>query len=181
MRRRRHQQTDFVDPDLPITPMLDMSFQLLAFFILSFKPMPTEGQISVNLPPPQEGGLNTNMLDITKEKPTKYVARVQATDRGQIASITLFKIVTSPAGTELMEDEKGTSFGSDVPAFLRACVKLVEDEKRRRAANPNIPAPKLTIEIADLLLQSHVMSVFDASIQAGFTDVAPVPIDRSKQ
>ena len=29
---RRRQGTDFVEPDLPITPMLDMSFQLLAFF-----------------------------------------------------------------------------------------------------------------------------------------------------
>ncbi len=29
---------------MPITPMLDMSFQLLSFFILTFRPMPTEGQ-----------------------------------------------------------------------------------------------------------------------------------------
>ncbi len=35
---RRRQGTDFVEPDLPITPMLDMSFQLLAFFIMTFKP-----------------------------------------------------------------------------------------------------------------------------------------------
>ena len=35
---------------LPITPMLDMSFQLLSFFILTFHPMPTEGQLSINLP-----------------------------------------------------------------------------------------------------------------------------------
>ena len=35
---RRRTGTDHVDPDLPITPMLDMSFQLLAFFIMTFKP-----------------------------------------------------------------------------------------------------------------------------------------------
>jgi len=33
--------------------MLDMAFQLLAFFILTFRPAPLEGQISLRLPPPQ--------------------------------------------------------------------------------------------------------------------------------
>src|SRR5258708_5650958 len=32
--------------------MLDMAFQLLAFFILTFRPNPVEGQINLNLPPP---------------------------------------------------------------------------------------------------------------------------------
>ena len=35
---------------LPITPMLDMSFQLLCFFVLTFRPAPAEGQIAVTLP-----------------------------------------------------------------------------------------------------------------------------------
>ena len=173
MRRRRHQSTDFVEPDLPITPMLDMSFQLLAFFIMSYRPMPTEGQITVNLPPPTEGGASASMIDITKEKPTKYIARVQANQGGQITSITMFE--------EGSPDEKGTAFGSDVQAFLRGCVKIVDEERKKREANPKIPAPKLTLEIADPLLQAHVMSVFDAAIQSGFTDVAPVPLDRTKQ
>ncbi len=32
--------------------MLDMAFQLLTFFILTFRPAPIEGQISLRLPPP---------------------------------------------------------------------------------------------------------------------------------
>ncbi len=36
---------------IPITPMLDMAFQLLTFFILTFHPMPTEGQFSMSLLP----------------------------------------------------------------------------------------------------------------------------------
>jgi biopolymer transport protein ExbD len=39
-----------VDVTLPITPMLDMSFQLLSFFILTFHPRPAEGQLAVTLP-----------------------------------------------------------------------------------------------------------------------------------
>ncbi|HTN76475.1 MAG TPA: biopolymer transporter ExbD [Pirellulaceae bacterium] len=33
--------------------MLDMAFQLLTFFILTFKPPPVEGQVMLRLPPPQ--------------------------------------------------------------------------------------------------------------------------------
>src|SRR3954468_2099831 len=36
--------------NLPITPMLDMTFQLLFFFIMNFHPADLEGQMDVSLP-----------------------------------------------------------------------------------------------------------------------------------
>jgi len=39
--------------EIPITPMLDMAFQLLTFFVLTFKPAPTELQFVMNLLPAQ--------------------------------------------------------------------------------------------------------------------------------
>jgi biopolymer transport protein ExbD len=38
---------------LNLAAMLDMAFQLLAFFVLTFRQTPVEGQISLRLPPPQ--------------------------------------------------------------------------------------------------------------------------------
>ncbi len=49
--------------EIPITPMLDMAFQLLTFFILTYRPAPSEGQFSMNLLPPQPA------TEITKEQP----------------------------------------------------------------------------------------------------------------
>ncbi len=46
MRRMRSQEVE-----VQITPMLDMAFQLLTFFILTYRPAPTEGQFSMNLIP----------------------------------------------------------------------------------------------------------------------------------
>jgi biopolymer transport protein ExbD len=48
-RKKRHQD----DVELNLTAMLDMAFQLLAFFILTFKPSPVEGQVLLRMPPPQ--------------------------------------------------------------------------------------------------------------------------------
>jgi biopolymer transport protein ExbD len=36
---------------LPVTPMLDVAFQLLFFFIMTFHPADLEGQIELSLPP----------------------------------------------------------------------------------------------------------------------------------
>ena len=41
------------DVELNVTAMLDMAFQLLAFFILTFRPPPGEDQIYLKLPPGQ--------------------------------------------------------------------------------------------------------------------------------
>jgi len=48
-RKRRNQG----DVELNLAAMLDMAFQLLAFFILTFKPAPVEGQVLLRMPPPQ--------------------------------------------------------------------------------------------------------------------------------
>ena len=51
MSRRYKKQRPQEDVSLNLAAMLDMAFQLLAFFILTFKPNPVEGQINLNLPP----------------------------------------------------------------------------------------------------------------------------------
>ena len=50
--RHKTKPDEPTEVDLPriITPMLDMSFQLLAFFIIMFHPSALEGQMALNLP-----------------------------------------------------------------------------------------------------------------------------------
>jgi biopolymer transport protein ExbD len=58
--------------EIPITPMLDMAFQLLTFFILTYRPAPSEGQFSMNLLPAQAA------TEITKEQPKEQATSVDA-------------------------------------------------------------------------------------------------------
>src|SRR5262245_14084552 len=48
--KRRRSQSEV---ELNLAAMLDMAFQLLTFFILTFKPAPIEGQVLLRMPPPQ--------------------------------------------------------------------------------------------------------------------------------
>ena len=43
--RRKHYRRSQGDVELNLASMLDMAFQLLAFFILTFRPSPIEGQL----------------------------------------------------------------------------------------------------------------------------------------
>ena len=51
--RRRHKKRNQGSVEMNLAAMLDMAFQLLTFFILTFRPAPIEGQLSLNLPPPE--------------------------------------------------------------------------------------------------------------------------------
>src|SRR5437588_12851124 len=89
-RHRHRQSTDYVEPDLPITPMLDMSFQLLAFFIMTFQPTRTEGQIMVALPKQEGGASSVPSAQAEADKPVTITARVVAASGGKMASIHVF-------------------------------------------------------------------------------------------
>ena len=52
MRHRRRHRRDQGSVEMNLAAMLDMAFQLLTFFILTFRPAPIEGQLSLHLPPP---------------------------------------------------------------------------------------------------------------------------------
>jgi biopolymer transport protein ExbD len=49
--KKKHKGSE--DVELNVTAMLDMAFQLLTFFILTFRPPPVEGQVNLRMPPPQ--------------------------------------------------------------------------------------------------------------------------------
>jgi biopolymer transport protein ExbD len=51
--RRKRKRRPLNDVELNLAAMLDMAFQLLTFFILTFKPAPIEGQVLLRMPPPQ--------------------------------------------------------------------------------------------------------------------------------
>ena len=161
IKRRTRQQ---VDPDLPITPMLDMSFQLMAFFILTFRPMPTEAQLPLALPK-EDGSQNPAppSIDFPIED-EELIVQVYATDAGQIADITLalktgnvpFKTDTSALFTE-----------------LKVKAKTAQDAGQK--------TPRLRFEFADRLNYQFVIKMIDEARRAGFDRISPAPLTPAKK
>ena len=77
--------------------MLDMAFQLLTFFILTFKPAPIEGQVLLRMPPPQpvtnlntgqKAGADTSNTNPLKGLNTLLVTAI-ANNNGQIRQLAV--------------------------------------------------------------------------------------------
>jgi len=163
--KKHKPSTDFVEPDLPITPMLDMSFQLMAFFIFTFRPAPTEGQIAMSLPK-QEGG-ESAIPSPTDEKPEVYVVRVEAASNGTISRIQLTKKDDI--------DTRPVELGADIAAYQK------ELQTRYAAIQGDKTKAKVTLEIQENLLQDYVVQLLDNGLRSGFTNIAPVPLDPKKR
>src|SRR5262245_9990717 len=94
MRRRRHRGRSKHEVELNLASMLDMAFQLLAFFILTFRPSPVEGELALNLPPPRAvagpvvAGQET---EGTGPPPvdTSFMIGVRADGEGHVAGVQL--------------------------------------------------------------------------------------------
>jgi biopolymer transport protein ExbD len=88
---RRRKEESPVDINVPIVPMLDMSFQLLSFFILTFKPMPQEGQLSINLPKLDATDKPPEQVDPLPDadKKDEYTIFLNASADGGLANISL--------------------------------------------------------------------------------------------
>lgn len=166
MHTRKRRSTDRVEPDLPVTPMLDMAFQLLAFFIITFKPAPTEGQLALALPKEEGPGDPMIILKPVDQAQAKFTVRVTAADNGTIEKVTI-----SEAGSAVIAKDLGPR------------VEAVRDELNAVAAGlaRENKTARLTLELDDKLVQEYVVQLMDTGVRAGFPDLSPVPIDPRKR
>src|SRR5262249_12270483 len=100
---RKHKSEGGLDLELGIviTPMLDMAFQLLAFFVMTFNPSALEGAMDLNLPAAGESRADTpesvdpTNSDVAMEKKVELTVRVttppeDSKDYGTIREIMVY-------------------------------------------------------------------------------------------
>jgi biopolymer transport protein ExbD len=151
---------------LPITPMLDMTFQLLFFFIMSFNPSPIEGQMDMSLPADAEA-VAKDQKDVKKDSKTDKVpddfpsdltvkvrTRIDGTNDGEISALS----VSAMGGTEQPMD--------DIAALKRYLTT-----KREGLTNKE----SLKLQGDGKLKVRHIMAVMDACRQCGFVNISMVP------
>jgi hypothetical protein len=96
-RHRRKRKSIPGEVELNLAAMLDMAFQLLAFFILTFQPAPVEGQVSLRMPPPiplsAQGSAEIGNDTLSKEEIlgnlNRLVLSIRSTPEGEIHSLML--------------------------------------------------------------------------------------------
>lgn len=156
-RRHRHRvKPDRVEPDLPIVPMLDMSFQLLAFFVMTFNPVPAEGHLDMALPLIEGGKSEAPPPPSLEDAPDELFVIVEADAAHQIAQIRI---------REKDDTSKGRPLGADSAQLREA---LLERKKKR-----NGQTAKVKLEIDKGLAYAFVVKLIDEIKRTGYPQVAP--------
>ncbi len=151
--RNKKKATEYVDSEIPVTPMLDMAFQIMAFFVFTFQPSPKEGSLALKLPKLEGGPATAVSLDDNNPLEQKSVYVIELGDSaGELATI-IFK----------NEAEVGSSkdFGNQLATL--------EDELERLAAGEE--KPRIRIEAAPELRYAEVIRVMDACVKHQLTDL----------
>lgn len=149
-----------LEVELPITPMLDLAFQVLLFFILTYHPSQLEGQMDLSLPDlaqakaatPQEAQpekSSTGELELPAEITVILRSRRDGTRDGTISQISV-------------QEKAGAKDVSDKDALRRYLEKA-----REGLANQN----DIKIEADSSIKYSAVIDIMDICTQAGFRNV----------
>jgi biopolymer transport protein ExbD len=152
-RRKRPEQS----LDVPITPMLDMAFQLLTFFILTYHPMPSEVQFIMNLMPAAP------VTDINAKAPES----AQANPDVPAALKTLPTTVRAGEGGSLGRITLGDN---EIPGDAQA----LKNELDQYFKDPTLPFEQTLIKVDPNLRYDALMKVIDAFSRA-FADAKKEP------
>jgi biopolymer transport protein ExbD len=163
-RKKKKNNNDYAEPDLPITPMLDMSFQLLAFFVTTYNPGPVEAMLPMSLPK-LDGGPSSVLTLPTDDETEDVTVQVESTENGAIDNIAVFTKATAGAPQQIGKDP------NDLRKFLDSKFKALKGK----------PAGKVTIEMGDDLNYQNVVRVIDETRKAGFDRVSPSLLNKAKK
>jgi biopolymer transport protein ExbD len=147
---RRRLSRSKADIELNLASMLDMAFQLLAFFILTFRPSPIEGQLSLHLPPA------VPVTNVAAERPDV----AEAAEAGGTTAKTLEVSVFADANGDVASTQVGLRVAFQGPADVANLHKL--DQKLHEAfAFEGSPFEQIVIRVAPNLRYEELMKVID--------------------
>ncbi len=175
---RRSQSTGPGEVPLPITPMLDMAFQLLAFFIMTYNPADLEGQLDLGLPQaaqlaPGPAPVPPGRVDVPLEPPTDLTVTVRAVQEGphagNISAILVSDLTGAPTPMQ-PGTRKGASPEREEADLLAA---LAEHLKKARAGLNKRDAVK--VQCHGKLKVKNVLRVMDVCRHSGLPRVSFLP------
>lgn len=137
-------------PNVPIAPMLDMAFQLLTFFVLTYHPAPQEGQFVMNLLPAQPATAMAAAPSATESTASPDIpvslrtlpTTLKAGDGGSLARIMV----------------EQTEIPNDPQALEQTLLKYFQD--------PDLPFDQTLIKFDPDLRYSELMTVINAFSRA---------------
>lgn len=195
MKRHLKDHSGGVNLGVIITPFLDMAFQILSFFIMTYHPSALEGHIPGSLVPPENVAKkskdsNVNQMDLNQSVPEDLLneelnqaiqVKVKALGKGQTDEKDKTRREGQLTQILLKQPTDATyQVVADTDNEIKEAVKLLEKQlKQVQGADKG----NIKIEGDGELRQAYVMMVYDACKKAGFTKIhfVPPPLSRPEK
>jgi biopolymer transport protein ExbD len=160
------------EPNVPITPMLDMAFQLLAFFVMTYHPSDLEGQMQLALPSentpashqqkeqdPTAKSEKNPVLDLPSDLTVVVKTQNDGVNNGAISALT----VEDTSGTATIRVAGDQKLGDALTHYLKDHREMVSNKSAIR------------LQADSHLKWENVVQVMDACRKAGFENISFVP------
>jgi biopolymer transport protein ExbD len=168
MARRRRKPEEPIKGDM--TPMIDVTFQLLIFFMLTIKFKTLEGKLSAYLP--KDVGVNTTQAEPKEKLEIKLKVIAEGT-----------KLM--PRHNQLWTGVGAFRYGPDRvvqysvgPRTTRDLKELAKRLQELFQANPEQP---VTLDALPGIVYDDVVQVLDQAINAGYRDITFVGYDITEE
>ena len=146
MRRRRTKKRRIQgDVTLNLAAMLDMAFQLLSFFIITYQAPAVEGDVRLRLPPPMPTVVAKNAEEAGSNEKNKNLAQ-------GLNTITI-TVLGSPNGSI-----RQIMFCSDTPI---AGLAALDSKLKSVFADPSLKFDQVILQIGSALDYDRMMQVID--------------------
>jgi biopolymer transport protein ExbD len=161
----RHQKREFEEVKMEMTPMIDVTFLLLIFFIVTLKFKTLEGRLDAALP--KDRGTSTS----TAEEVEKVDIVIKVSNPGRLVPDPKTATTSSPEGRLLHYVDRKVRFEVGAQQFTNADAlsKYLDQFARTQEMKDETP---VSIDPRKGVVYGDVVTVLDVVIQKGFTQIA---------
>ena len=145
------------DVKLNLAAMLDMAFQLLTFFILTFKPAPVEGQVNLRLPPPAPIQSANATKDLGSDTSTNELPKGVKT-----LTITIFP------------NERGDLAALGIGEAPVSSLAALESKLKTIFSDPSNPFDQVILQVGKSLRYDELMRVVEVCTRQTLPDGHPL-------
>jgi biopolymer transport protein ExbD len=165
MTTRRKPEAE-IEPNLPVTPMLDMAFQLLAFFVMTYHPSDLEGQMDLSLP-------SENITQAKSQEDVQTDAKPDPNKALELPANVTVIVRTQMDGVRDGQISALTLQDLAGPHVVDTLDKLAAELKERSKTVEN--KENIKIQADGKLKWEEVIKVMDVCQQTGFKNISFVP------
>ncbi len=161
MSRRRHRRSKGKGVELNLAAMLDMAFQLLTFFILTFRPAPIEGHLQMNLPPPIAQTRIERNVEATEGASGTYVPPIEALH---------LSVVADDDGNAVQVKMENSILASATGPLNEQTLLMVNRRLKSVFNIQTVPFDRIQIEADRRLRYDELMKLIDVCSQQKLPD-----------